>query len=416
MIPPRYKHQEEFIALPHEQTNRTLLAWEMGTGKSRASIDWAVARIRLYEARCLIICPISVEHKWRTEVLEFAPDYADRFAITTKERFRKNFKELPRFGIIIVDEAHYFSGYNPTSMMSKALFAYTRGHSIQNVIMLTATPYLSKPWNVYRLAQILGHKWDYRDFEREFFTFIPMGFKRIPVVRPHMEARLAEYVHKIGFTKRLDECADVPKSVILTERFDLTEEQKNAIKTLSYDANPIVRFGREHQICGGAIKGDGFRQDLILPCHKRQRVVELANENDKLVVVAHHLLELEAIKQALKEDGIGHVYTITGDTKDREGLIKQASNEEKAVLLVSSACSEGWEFPSARLMVFYSHDFSLKNYIQMTGRIQRINNLAKRTYLTLLIDGSIDEDVHKNISNKKNFHLHIYARENSSRI
>lgn len=410
MILPRYKHQEEFIKLPHAQTDKTLLAWEMGTGKSRASIDWAVDRIRLSGGRCLIIAPISVEHKWRTEVLEFAPDYANLFAITTKERFRKNFKTLPQFDIIIVDEAHYFSGYNPTSQMSKALLAYIKAYSTQYVIMLTATPYMSKPWNVYRLAQILGHNWDYRDFEREFFTFIPMGFKRIPVVRPHMEARLAEYVHKIGFTKRLDECADVPKSVILTERFDLTDEQRKAITTLAYDANPIVRFGREHQICGGALKGDGFRQDLIIACHKRQRVVELANENDKLVIVAHHLLELQAIEQALRNDGITHIYTITGDTKNREDVIKHASNEEKAVLLVSSACSEGWEFPTARLLVFYSHDFSLKNYIQMTGRIQRINNLQKRTYLTLLIDGSIDEDVHKNISNKKNFHLHIYAK------
>jgi len=411
MILPRYKHQEELLALPHSQTDKTLLAWEMGTGKSRASIDWAVERMKVDPSRrALVVCPISVEHKWHTEVTEFAPEFADRFAITTKERFRKNYTTYPKFDCVIVDEAHYFSGMQPVSLMSKALKDYVKVHKINFVIMLTATPYMSKPWNVYRLAQILGHDWSYRDFDREFFTYVRMGFRMVPILRANMEARLAEYVHKIGFTKRLDECADVPKSVILTERFSLTPEQDKAIRALAYDANPIVRFGREHQICGGALKGDGFRQDLIIPCHKRQRVVELANENDKLVVVAHHLLELESIKQALNKDGITHVYVITGDTKNREALIKEASDKEKAVLLVSSACSEGWEFPTARLMVFYSNDFSLKNYVQMTGRIQRINNLQKRTYLTLLIDRSIDEDVHQSLAKKKNFQLHIYAK------
>ena len=67
------------------------------------------------------------------------------------------------------------------------------------------------------------------------------------------------------------------------------------------------------------------------------------------------------------------------------------------------------------VMVFYSYDFSLKNYIQIKGRIQRINNIKKNVYFSLVVKGTIDEDVFKCIQRKEDFDIEIYERTRLSK-
>ncbi|MCL5071851.1 MAG: hypothetical protein M1308_13310, partial [Actinobacteria bacterium] len=84
---------------------------------------------------------------------------------------------------------------------------------------------------------------------------------------------------------------------------------------------------------------------------------------------------------------------------------------EKSIIIVNAACSCGWEAPDFGLMVFYSYDFSLVNYLQMIGRISRINNPKKNVYISLLIKDSIDYDVFDNVVNlKQDFQLEMYGK------
>jgi SNF2 family DNA or RNA helicase len=61
-------------------------------------------------------------------------------------------------------------------------------------------------------------------------------------------------------------------------------------------------------------------------------------------------------------------------------------------------------------MVFYSLDFSLKNYIQMCGRIHRIGQTKKCVYVNFIVSGTIDGDVYKSIKNKEDFQIQIYKK------
>jgi hypothetical protein len=47
----------------------------------------------------------------------------------------------------------------------------------------------------------------------------------------------------------------------------------------------------------------------------------------------------------------------------------------------------------------------------MIGRIQRINKIAKRTYLSLVCKSSVDEEVLNCLLKKESFHEHIYAKK-----
>jgi hypothetical protein len=59
-------------------------------------------------------------------------------------------------------------------------------------------------------------------------------------------------------------------------------------------------------------------------------------------------------------------------------------------------------------MIFYSVAFDLKNYLQMQWRIHRANHLKNNLYISLVVADTIDEDVHKTLSNKMDFHIELY--------
>jgi superfamily II DNA or RNA helicase len=398
-VEKRYKHQEEFLK---KNPDKYLLVWGCGTGKTRSAIEWADTK-----GKTLVVVPKGLVLNWEREILKWSSNIAN-FEVMTKETFRKFAKELPRFEAVIMDEAHFFAGMKPISLMSKNMLAYIKKQQVRYVLGLTATPYLSKAWNIFRLAKILGYEWNYFEFKSLFYNDVRMGHRLIEVPKAGVEALLGRWVSTIGEAKELEDCVDVPESTFTTEYFALTKEQEKK-KLDAYDSNPIVRYTREHQICGGTLKGNDFTQGEVFEADKRQRVFDLAHEHDRLIVVCRYRLEIEALHEGLTKLGF-KVYVITGDTEERDTVLQETRKEPKSILLVSSGCSEGWEYPECTTMIFYSYDFSLKNYIQMLGRIQRINDVRKRLYLSLVLKGSIDEDVFNSILKKRDFHMHIYAQ------
>lgn len=396
---PRFQHQQDLLDL---NPDKYLLAWGCGCGKTRSAIE--LVEQKTFDV--LIICPKSLVANWKREIEKWS-NGTTAYNVMTKEQFRINIRTIRRYDAVIVDEAHNFA--RRQSQQSKALKWYLKAGDIQYVYLLTATPFLSQPWNVYRLSEYLGHSWSYRGFEEQFYYHFRMGGRSIPMLRKGMEEDLAQYVRMLGIPVTMDEAVDVPEVTFETEYFELTKKQQKLIKE-GYDPNPLVRYTREHQICGGTIKGDDFVNDEIIKCDKRERVVELAEENDKLIVVCRYILEIQALEKLLSDSGF-KVYVLSGDTEDRDGVLQEARKQDKFILLVSGTMSEGWECPEVSLMVFYSYSFSLKDYIQMLGRIQRINKVAKRTYLSLICKSSIDEEVFNCILKKESFHVHIYAKK-----
>lgn len=394
-----YQHQLEVL---QKNPDKYLFAWGCGCGKTKSAIE--LVEQKTFDV--LVIVPKALVANWHRQIEQWSNGNT-AYCVMTKENFKKYVREIRRYDAVIVDEAHFFSGMK--SQMSKALLWYLKAGDIDYVYLLTATPFLSKPWNVYRLAQMMGVYWNYRQFESEFFYNVNMGGRMVPMLKPDMEDHLADYVKELGEPVSMDEAVDVPDSNFDVEYFDLNAKQKKMMKG-EYDPNPLTRFTREHQICGGTIKGDEFTQSEIFKVDKRERVLDLTEEHDKLIVVCRYNLEIDALEDLLGSKGI-KTYVIRGDTKDRDGVLQDARKQDKFVLIVNASCSEGWECPEVSTMVFYSYDFSLKNYIQMLGRVQRINKVGKRTYLSLITKGTVDEEIFNCILKKESFHSHIYAKK-----
>jgi superfamily II DNA or RNA helicase len=341
----------------------------------------------------------------------------ENFHVLTKEEFKKSHKSAVRYQNVIVDEAHYFLGMK--SALSKALHAFLKATK-PNILMLTATPYRSSPWDVYRLLELLDHptRPSYWRFSTQCFSQVRMGGRMIPVQRKGLEPILAEYIRQVASIVKLEDCIDVPDQIHEVEYFSLTEEQNDAIAA-SYDPLPIVRFTKIHQICGGTLKGDEYNDSQIFISEKLARMIELVESNPRMIVVCRYKSELRMLHEYFKQakpkllNGL-----IDGDVSgpEREAILSSFRNKDSYVLFVNASCAEGWELSDCPLMVFYSMDFSLLREIQMRGRIQRINNIKKNTYLYLVVEGTIDEDIYECVTVKKrDFHLAIYEKEGDKR-
>jgi len=397
-----FKHQQELL---EKNPKQHLLAWGCGSGKSLTAIKLVEKNAK----SCLIVCPKSLKDNWKNELKKYSVLPEIKWTILSKEEFKKavNDKKVLPHNAFIGDEAHYFG--NMKSQLTKAVLSYLKEAKPDFVYLLTATPYMSSVWNVFALGRILGRNWNYITFKNKYFYYVRMGMMTIPKQREGIENEVAKLIHQLGSTKKLEECADVPDSVFLTEYFELTAPQKKAIKELE-DFLPIVLYTKQHQICGGTLSGE--LEDSFFKSEKTNRIIDLAKEHDKMVVVCRYNAELIMLKGLLTDAKIP-VLILNGSTKGVQTVIDTANSSKRMVLLVNAKCSTGYNLPDFDFMVFYSLDFSLVHYLQMLGRIQRINNLHKCVYVNFVTKKTIDENVYECIQRKESFDIEIYAREKS---
>ena len=394
-----YHHQSELVA---KNPTKWLLAHGTGTGKTVTAIKLADNNPCL----TVVVCPKQVREKWGDEIKQWSR-YPHHYTVISKEKFRKEHGILKPYGCIILDEAHFFGGVS--SQMTKHMRAYIRKHDPLYVYLLTATPYLSTPWNIYSYAILLGRKWGYVAFKRTFFYDVRMGKRVISMPKPKMQKQVATLVKRLGNAISLQDCIDVPEQTYLTEYFDLTKEQKQAIDAIE-ETQHIVRWTKTHQICGGTLKGDEYVASQKFKSEKMKRVIELIKENPKIAVVCRYNHEIEVLKKMVSK--FCPVVVLNGKTKYKEEAVRVVHNANRMCILVNAAVSEGYSLETVPIMVFYSYDFSLKNYIQMQGRLLRINALKKNVYISLVVRGTIDEDVFKNVTiNKKDFQIKIYETD-----
>lgn len=400
-----YNHQ---LALLEKNPAKRLLCWDTGTGKSLAAIEWA----KLSGGSCLVIVPKALKEKWRRDVHK-AHAEGMTWDVMSKEEFRSMWDKLLPPTSIIVDEAHYFSGL--TSQMSKNLYKFIKKHKLERVLLLTATPYLSTPWNIYTLARHLGYNWSYIEFKQAFFQDRYIGRRVVPEVKKGIEPAIAKLVQGIGDVVRLDDCVDVPEQVIESEMFSMTEMQKKA-KEMVVETNPIVRFTKWHEIENGILKDDGYSHDQFFDCDKLERIAQYVAEHKKVAIVCRYNLQIDAVYRAMVELGFGDdVFILRGETKNRDGIVTAVGQADRAIVIINAACSEGYELPSIGLILFASLSFSYKDYKQMMGRFLRINALKRNVYIHLVTSEGVDQEVYNAIMAKQDFHLEIYAKEHEEK-
>ena len=172
--------------------------------------------------------------------------------------------------------------------------------------------------------------------------------------------------------------------------------------------DPIVRVGRVHQIENGVLGGDEFSADQSFDNQKTEKILEILEEYPKLVIFAKYRLQIAQIEATLRRCDVT-VLTLTGDTKDRGEVIKEANSWTEGVIIIQSQVGAGFELPDFPCMVFASNTYSFVDRVQSEGRILRANHLKKNLYIDLIVRGGVDEAVMECLKQKKSFDERIYA-------
>jgi len=405
-----FKHQKELLEL---NPDKHLLAWGTGSGKTRIAIELADIKGK----KTLVICPKSLTQNWVNEIEKWSTrkNKELEYLIYSKEVFKKAIKINPdglsAYKTVIIDEFHYFSNYK--SQLTKALLEYIEKSDVEYIYGLTATPYLSTPFNIYTLAKILGYNWNWYKFEKAFFNKFKMGNRFIPVVKKNIEKEIARLVNVLGSTVKLEDCFDVPEQTFLTEYFELTPEQKKGIYELDAIL-PIVRINHIQQISGGYLKKTEYEGERHFKCEKNSRAIEHIAENKKIAIVCRFNAEIDNLYINIKKKfPKRNLYKMTGKQsgKERQETIDKIHNDKDSIILINAAVSEGYSLETIPIMVFYSMDYSLKSYIQIIGRLLRASKLKKNIYIFYLMKDklAVDYQIYDCVVNKKmDFNDEIY--------
>lgn len=399
MVKQYYKHQQRIIDLNPE---KFLIAHDRGAGKTITALGLA----KQNNVRPLIVVPKPVRKKWHREMVGMGVDGR----VMSREDFRKlaTVEDFSGYTALIVDEAHYGFPTLKAQLHKKAQW-YIKKYNIQYVWLLTGSPYTSTAWSVYGLAQLLGYNWNYRQFQDRFFQQRWIGHRAIWEPRSDVQDDLAKLVRLIGDSIPLSACADVPEQTYEVETFEMNAEQKRLNKeVLEGEPSPLVRTTKYHQIASGVKIGTEFIGDITCDSAKNSRIMEYAEENDKLVVFSRYNMHLRLLSDMLSQRNIPHAI-INGEVDDKEAIIEQAEKADRFVLLINAACSVGYELPSFDLVLFASLSYSFVDYSQACGRVLRINHLKKNVYIIMLTEGSVDEAVWESVQNKQSFSEAIFS-------
>lgn len=413
-----YSHQREVIDAPDEKKRRMFLAHDTGLGKTITILEHVKWLSTAYpQATTLVVVTKTGYPKWLREVEDYLTpengrDYhtslEGRVTVLTKEQFKKQAPDLPRFDFVAFDESHWHVGTG--SRQRKEAQAFITRTKPDYLWLVSATPYTSTTWSIYYGLQLLGKNIPYNKWRNRFFFPMRMGPRIIWQPRARVDGRpvedvIADIIRENGFVKHFRDCFDVPDQLDIVEYYPRTRAQEKAIEEVN-EATHIAYWTAVHRIENGILpETDARPSGGTLNYGKLDRLIELAEKHEHLVVFARYLEQIDEAASVLRKKGYKVEVINASVPRDRRQDIIDSKPD---ILLIQASISDSYEVPYARAMVFLSMDFSYVHYKQAHGRLLRANNQHQNLYYHLLTEG-VDSDVWDGaLSNKKKFSVALY--------
>ncbi len=364
------KHQEKFAS---NYQGSPLLVHEGGTGKTVCACLW------LRDGRdndALVICPKKVIRKWEKELRE----WGTKATVISKE----NFKKLPakQWSAIVVDEADEFASplfvAKKRSQLSSKLYEQVRTFHNVPILLLTATPIRSNPWNLHTLLCYIGIYVDWKTWRDDYFELQNLPYLPRPayIAKANWRRLIRPVLEKYADIVLLKDCVELPpvtheKIMVDTPPFNKTPEDK-----------PFFTEHRWEQI------------------NKAKAIKEIGREYRKVLVVAYYREQINQLEKELSKER--ETFAIHGGEKNQEDVIEKAQQSDECYFIVQASIGAGFDADQFSIVVFASMSYAVRDYVQMKFRVRRIHNLHPVAY-NYLIGGRCDKAVLRNIELGKDF-------------
>lgn len=415
------------------------LFMEMGTGKTRATIE--LARLRTAKIdRVIWYCPVALKETIRREILKHA-DCEDVYVFDGKtsigtitparwyiigiESMSSSARVIATANtlttdktMVILDESSYIKGHN-SLRTQRITFISERA---RYRLILTGTPLSQGVVDLYAQMKFLSPKiLGYSSFYSFSANHLEYS-ERYPgmIVRahniPYIAAKIQPYVYQV--TKA--ECLDLPPKLYERRWVNLTGEQrewyeqaKDEILAEMLDDNEefssiaIYRlFTALQSIVSGFWNRKG--QKIKMKCNRQAVLVDTINEiprDAKVVIFGKFQYDIRTVRAALEDEfGTGCVAEFHGGLNEnqKEAELQRFCSDARFFLATQSSGGHGLTLNEAHYVIFYNNGFKYSERLQAEDRCHRIGQESKVTYIDIISNSGIDERIHDALHRKGN--------------
>jgi SWI/SNF-related matrix-associated actin-dependent regulator 1 of chromatin subfamily A len=413
---PLYEYQKEGVAFLTESGGRAILADAPGVGKTAQALAYIV---KSNFERVLVVAPASVKYSWELEVKKWTKlrcvvidgktdfmEIKDNIQVWIIN-YDLIFKFLPqltrvKFDCLVGDEAQYIK-----SIKAKRTAAFRRlSYGIKSVLLLTGTPLLSRPSELFSLLNVIEPaKWrNFFEYARYFCAarMTKWGWDYSGTSHPEeLHERIKHYFirrKKEEVLKELppkvfvDVPVEMPKSI--HEEYRLAERDfarylslytekppKEIAKTMQ--AEKLARLNALRQICSRG------KVDAAI-----ELIEDLVDSGEKVLVFCTFNEPLDIIFQKFSKTSV----MITGRTNvsDRGDLVKvfQSQKDIKIFLGGTLSAGTGITLTAATSVVFLDMAWNPSQMVQASDRLHRPGQMADSVSIyQLYVPKSVDEEM-----------------------
>lgn len=404
---------------------RCIIADEMGVGKTAQSLAYIK---HMGYKRTLVVCPASVKFSWGLEakkwtslssiIIDSKTDLAKIDPLTNLwiinyDVLKKHHDQLSkvRFDSMIGDECQMIK--STTALRTKAFRSISR--NINSVVLLSGTPLLSRPSELFSLLNILDQKnWsNWYDYARKFcdghqgrFGFDSSGVSNTG----ELHARIKRYF--IRRTKA-EVLAELPEKIFIEVPVELDKETAKKYEVAARNLATYLRehAGKQPAEIARSMAAEKLTQLNVLrqlnALGKVDTAIELieaaVEAGEKVLVFSSFVEPLERVQAHFGAKAV--IITGKTDVKDRQGIVESFQNNKNVQVFCGGYKSAGVGITLTAASNFVAIDlpWNPADLEQSIGRLHRIGQVANSVniYQLFAVD-TIDADMRDTLDRKQN--------------
>jgi hypothetical protein len=275
------------------------------------------------------------------------------------------------------------------SQRSEALYNYIMANPQARVLLLSATPVRSTPWNMHTLlvlSRLVGPE-TWKRYREKYFALTNMPYLPRPAWLPKQgwQREMPRLIDKYTYTALMQDIVDLPPET----------HEVIKLKEPNYEENeewePAKQFSADHR---------------LEQCGKHKEIQKITKGIRKAVIVARYREQIIELEKKLSKNR--YTLVLDGRTKNVDQVIADAEASSECYLIVQAQVAAGFELPSFAVMIFASMSYGARDYTQMKGRVKRINALKPLKYFYLQA-GRCDKMIYASVKKGLDFIPSHYA-------
>ncbi|VBB25880.1 unnamed protein product [Acanthocheilonema viteae] len=371
---------------------RLLLADEMGLGKSIQALG--IARYFKCDWPLLIVCPSSVKFSWLNQLESFLPN-VDEIVIIEKGSDHLPLKKTKQTVVIISYDLMVSKQFHLVEYDFKAIIF----KKALRVILLTGTPALSRPVELFSQIRIIDSKMfpNYRDFATRYCN-----------------GKQGKYSFEAKGCTNSDELA-----IILTGSIMLRRLKKDVLNDLPVKRREVVNLTddsiytnisklREAKAAYSGAKDNDTKHQRLVEYYYETGIAKARSvaryiidhyfyngaPKRKLLIFAHHQIVLDIISMDIAKKGLRSI-RIDGATvsrsRDEQCRLFQENNDVMVAVLSITAAGIGVTLTAASIVIFAELHWNPGTLKQAEDRAHRLGQKDSVFVQYLIAKGTADD-------------------------